>query len=126
MCEKRKFKASWHPGWKYHALIGNLVATTHLDAIEDALQGLIDVETALGLDTGETLDDQKKRLTNQLNQLSGQEGKDYDNIFSSPIPEKLQPHLERYWADAEGEKKIILPTWSWKLFSNNPVSAVSD
>jgi len=106
VCASRKFKASWHPGWKYHALVGNLIAITQLDALEDALQGFVDVEKDLDL-KDETLADQKTRLTNQLNDLSSQEGKDYNNIFNSPIPEKLQPHLERWWGDAEGKAEHL-------------------
>jgi hypothetical protein len=37
VCPTRKAKTKWHPGWRYHALIGNLNAIFLLDMFEDAI-----------------------------------------------------------------------------------------
>lgn len=80
------------------------MALTLLDVTEDALQGLIEVETEMGesISEAETLDATKKRLQDQLQMLDKAEKADYDQIFSSPIPEALIPHLDVWW---NGEKK---------------------
>eukprot|EP00977_Amphora_coffeiformis_P003270 scaffold609_cov170-Amphora_coffeaeformis.AAC.24 len=37
-CEKRKFRTSWHPGWKHHAFEGNVWALFLMEIIDDALE----------------------------------------------------------------------------------------
>ena len=36
-CEKRKFRTSWHPGWKWHAYRGHIFTSFMLEVLEDAL-----------------------------------------------------------------------------------------
>jgi hypothetical protein len=36
-CTGRKFRTSWHPGWKWHAIAGNLYALFVTDIVQDAL-----------------------------------------------------------------------------------------
>ncbi len=36
VCPERKFRASWHPGWKAHALTGNAIALFLMEALVDA------------------------------------------------------------------------------------------
>ena len=99
MCEKRRFRTSWHPGWKYQALIGNFMAMTQLDAAEAALQGLVDMEAAVEVKETDDLDGleaKRKRLFNKMKELGNAEQKDYENIFSSPIPEEFGPHIDKF------------------------------
>lgn len=103
-CNKRKARTSWHPGWKDHALKGNLWAITILDAMEDALQDLIDTDLkAANIPADETPDQTKLRLLKQLQDLDAEEKQRYENIFKQPIPEQLQPHIKAFWKDGKGE-----------------------
>ena len=40
VCENRKFKTSWHPGWKHHAMEGNILALSLMEMLGDALKQL--------------------------------------------------------------------------------------
>ncbi|CAB9503273.1 expressed unknown protein [Seminavis robusta] len=100
LCPNRKARTSWHPGWKYHALMGNLMAMTFVDLVEDALQGLIEMELDA---TGDDIDAAKKLVSNKLSSLDKEEKKDYEGIFSNPIPTDLMPHVDRYWTEAAKE-----------------------
>jgi hypothetical protein len=100
LCEGRKAKTSWHPGWKYHALTGNLLAMTILEVVADALQNLAELEP----EEEESITDLQTRLQGQLKELDKAEAKDYANIFNSPIPEGLySPHVEHWWEGEIGE-----------------------
>ncbi|KAL7571142.1 hypothetical protein ACA910_014746 [Epithemia clementina (nom. ined.)] len=37
-CNKRKGQVSWHPGWKWHALYGNLLTLFWIELVDDALK----------------------------------------------------------------------------------------
>lgn len=37
MCNNRRFRTSWHPGWRWHAMQGNLYALWLTSMVEDAL-----------------------------------------------------------------------------------------
>jgi hypothetical protein len=39
-CPERKFQTNWHPGWKWHALMGYLSAFFVIDVLKDALAEL--------------------------------------------------------------------------------------
>jgi hypothetical protein len=40
MCPKGRYRMGWHPGWKSHALLGNLMGLSLLEAVDDALAEL--------------------------------------------------------------------------------------
>ncbi|GKZ01025.1 hypothetical protein MPSEU_001053900 [Mayamaea pseudoterrestris] len=42
MCPERKYKVKWHPGWKYHAMYGTIMALSLFDILDAAVQGLVD------------------------------------------------------------------------------------
>lgn len=86
LCRSRGSKTSWHPGWKNHALSGNLWAFALLDAFEDGAKVLVELEPEGKETPSELLD----RLTSQLRRLSDEEGLDYQKIFDSPIPPSIQ------------------------------------
>ena len=39
-CPDRQYRTSWHPGWKYHAVMGNLLALFLVELLEDAIKEL--------------------------------------------------------------------------------------
>lgn len=45
VCPSRRYKTSWHPGWRWHAVVGNLMALGLMEIVEDALEELAVVQT---------------------------------------------------------------------------------
>jgi hypothetical protein len=37
VCPNARYWTSWHPGWKWHALVGNLLGLSLLEVVDDAL-----------------------------------------------------------------------------------------
>jgi hypothetical protein len=93
-----KFGVSWHPGFKYQALVGNLMAITILDAVEDALLGLGDLGA-----TGDDIEEAKMLMSKKLGDLDRAERMDYEKIFSEPFPEEIKLHLGRWWSEQQKE-----------------------
>jgi hypothetical protein len=75
LCDSRKFQTSWHPGWKWHGLVGNFIALGLMEALEDA----VDMIETQGSDP-ETL----------LKQLQQQQDADYKLFSEGPIPENAK------------------------------------
>jgi hypothetical protein len=96
VCENRKYRTSWHPGWKVQALTGNLMAITMLDAVEDALQGLMDMDLKA---TGDDVEEAKKLVSKKLGDLDREESMDYKKIFSEPFPDEVKLHMDRLWPE---------------------------
>jgi hypothetical protein len=71
VCPERSGYASWHPGWKAHALVGNLMAIFLLDLLEDAVQGLANTD---------------QDPVALLEELQSQANKDHEKWMSSDIP----------------------------------------
>ena len=91
ICKSRNgIMSSWHPGWKYHALLGHMMAFTILQIITEALQALIALEPK----QPETLPAKLARLQGQLDQLDSQEQADYEKIFRTPLPPNILQHLD--------------------------------
>jgi hypothetical protein len=42
ICPTRKFQTSWHPGWRWHALVGNIYALSMIEALHEALDDIKD------------------------------------------------------------------------------------
>ena len=97
--------------------MGNLMAMTLLDGMEDALQSLIDDRKEAGVVDNENIEDTKKRLVDQLRSLDEEERQAYENIFASPLPEELGQHLERWW---DGEKPEHLKDVDMEAFFKEP------
>ena len=106
ICPDRKYRTGWHPGWKIHALEGNLMAMTALDLWEDAIQKLIEMEPA----QPETLEQRKERLQAQLQQMDQEDKKKYDNIFEQPVPEGLQRFVDKMLNEDETERLADIET----------------
>jgi len=100
VCTNRRYRVAWHPGWKIHALEGNLLAMTVLDLWEDAIQHLIDMEPS----EPETLMQRKERLEVLLRQIDQEDKAKYDNIFESPIPERLEKVVDKWWTGDRADR----------------------
>jgi hypothetical protein len=71
VCDKRKFRTSWHPGWKWHALIGNIMALSLMDMLSEALKDLAAMP--------------KYNPATLLKELKANEQKDYETFQASAI-----------------------------------------
>lgn len=85
VCPDRRFKTSWHPGWKWHALNGNLIALFLMEVIQDALG-----ELQLAVQENHHLN-----TVALLANLTAQEAADYQNIVASELP----THSQEYHRD---------------------------
>jgi hypothetical protein len=70
-CANRGKQTSWHPGWKWHALVGNGMALSLMERLGDALTNLVQLE--------------KYDPLTLFNELKAQEDKDYATFFGSEI-----------------------------------------
>ena len=90
ICGKRKFRTSWHPGWKAQALMGNLMALFLLEVLDDALKEIVksSVDPA-----------------SLLQSLKEKEDEDYAKFLSTPIDpsafHRCLPESEREGFDFE-------------------------
>ncbi|CAB9503658.1 expressed unknown protein [Seminavis robusta] len=102
MCNNRHARTSWHPGWKYHALVGHMMAFTVLQVITEALEDLVQQEPT----TPETLEQKQTRLQALLQKLDAAEQADYENIFQQPVPEVVLNYFNLLWkGDHKEENK---------------------
>jgi len=74
VCPNRRFQTSLHPGWKWHALIGNLLALSLIELLKDALK---DIQSAQF---------EKKPYNTLLAELKAQEDNDYDLFKTATLP----------------------------------------
>ncbi len=74
ICPDRKHKADWHPGWKYQALIGNVLGLFLMETLVEAAQDL----ASKAQDPGQL-----------LKELKVLEDSDYDNFFKAELPDSL-------------------------------------
>jgi hypothetical protein len=98
-CPNRAGRNSWHPGWRYQAMMGHTMAFTLLEVIAESLQNLIALEPA----EPETPQEKHARFLAHLQKLDAEEQEDYDNIFRSPLPDEFN-----HWFDdglCRGDKK---------------------
>ncbi|CAB9521608.1 expressed unknown protein [Seminavis robusta] len=111
LVNSRTGMATWHPGWKYHALVGHMLAFTVLqvaiDALEELVQLIIDEPAHHGR---ETLEQKQARLQKQLRQLDAAEQEDDETIFRKPVPAELIAHFDSYlWkGDHKEENKLAM------------------
>ena len=70
-CENRKFKTSWHPGWKWHGFLGNLLALSLFEMMEDALK---QIQSFGAVDPAA-----------KIHELKAQEDEEYKKFFSSDL-----------------------------------------
>ena len=93
MCQDRKYMVSWHPGWKVHALQGNLLTMLLADVVEDALQYVGQQQ-------------ELKSPANLLLELQAAERERYQQIkTTSPLP-----MLAKEWPLPSD----VNPDWIWR------------
>jgi len=78
MCTNRKFKTSWHPGWRWHALSGNLIALWITYYLEDALRELVAQASNPGF----------------ADKLRKDEEEAYKNFMKNELPLKMLDKIE--------------------------------
>ena len=81
LCPDRKFRTSWHPGWKWQAVMGYLAAYFLIEVLDDALKELTTASVA-GLNPS-TL----------LAELKAAEDVDYAKFLNSSVPAYFQEVL---------------------------------
>lgn len=79
LCPERKFQTSWHPGWKWQAVMGNLAAFFLIEVLDDALTELAAREAI--------------NPSTLLVQLKGEEDTDYAKFIEAPVPNYFQDVL---------------------------------
>ncbi|GKZ01031.1 hypothetical protein MPSEU_001054500 [Mayamaea pseudoterrestris] len=70
-CPDRKFRTSWHPGWRWHLTFGNIIALTLTEMLEDALKYLMEREAYT--------------VPELLSQLRAEEVEEFQNFTNSDI-----------------------------------------
>ena len=85
LCKNRKFRTSWHPGWKWQALMGNLAALFLIEVLDEALK-----ELAADTTDPATL----------LAKLKAQEDADYQVFQNAPVPENFKEILPKSERDS--------------------------
>lgn len=85
-CPDRRFRTSWHPGWKWHAYQGNLMAMFVADAVEGAVAMLRAYVADRRLDSD---------LKGLLEQLVDSERTAYQHVLGN-VSASLPPYAYRY------------------------------
>lgn len=93
MCADRKFQANWHPGWKWHAIMGYLAALFLIDIVEDALEELMK----------RALEDSSEVLS----ELQAAEDVEYETFQHAPIPDGFKDVLPPNGVDGFDVARII-------------------
>jgi len=115
ICPTRSHKASWHPGNKYHALIGHMLAFTMLELADEALRNLVAIQEA---HEGEAPMERQARLKGILQALNETEANEYANIFQQPLPDNLVQEFNNnlWWNDnKEANKEAMKDVLSFEM-----------
>jgi hypothetical protein len=86
MCTSRKGKTSWHPGWKWHSIMGLVAGFYLLENLEAVLKDMDSVE----------------QFSLYLDKLQREEDEDYEIFFKQPVLEDIKeilPEAERSAVD---------------------------
>lgn len=70
-CLDRKYRVSWHPGYKWQALMGYLAALQLLDTLEESIKEVAQITDTVGM----------------LKELQAQENMDYEKYLKAPMPD---------------------------------------
>lgn len=93
MCTERNGRNTWHPGWRYHALLGHTMAMTVFELLTEALKNLVELEPA----EEETPQQRHTRLMKQLVEEDRIEQAHYEHIFRQPVTMELKMVFEEYF-----------------------------
>jgi hypothetical protein len=98
-CEKRRYRVSWHPGWKSHALLGNLIALFLMEVLYDALR-IIQARQE------ESNDHNISSTARQmLEELQKQEDAEYNLYQQSDLPPLSERNVQ--WPNELQKKKVL-------------------
>ena len=98
-CVKRKFQAKWHPGYKYQAVMGNLMALLIVEGLQDALEELDRLVASTSSSDATTL----------YQTLKASEDEDYQLFRTAPVhPADFSGALDP--AEHEGFDFTVLAT----------------
>uniref|UniRef100_A0A7S4EK37 Uncharacterized protein n=1 Tax=Pseudo-nitzschia australis TaxID=44445 RepID=A0A7S4EK37_9STRA len=95
VCKEREGLASWHPGWKYHALLGNSMALFLTEMLVGAVQKLDDTIDIDIDDDGD--DDDNNSEEKVLARLLRQEETLRDRMLSATPRELPESYDQVYW-----------------------------
>jgi hypothetical protein len=98
-CEKRRFRVSWHPGWKSHALTGNLITLFLMEVLYDALH-IIQARQQQSNDNNISL-----TATQWLAELQQAEDDEYYLYLQSDLPSLHERNVE--WPNEEQKKEVL-------------------
>lgn len=92
-CPDRMGRASWHPGWKYHALLGNSMALFLTQMLADSVQQM---EEMIKSDDYKKLREDKK-LKYLLQKLLEEEEGHWNRMINSQTSERPRSFPMVYW-----------------------------
>eukprot|EP00546_Thalassionema_frauenfeldii_P008513 CAMPEP_0178922430 /NCGR_PEP_ID=MMETSP0786-20121207/16149_1 /TAXON_ID=186022 /ORGANISM="Thalassionema frauenfeldii, Strain CCMP 1798" /LENGTH=685 /DNA_ID=CAMNT_0020596793 /DNA_START=41 /DNA_END=2098 /DNA_ORIENTATION=- len=75
VCKNRKFKASWHPGWREHASAGNILALATVETLIEALKDIVKHHAGVG-------------PMELYNQLKAEEDAEYSEYMKSEVSDE--------------------------------------
>jgi hypothetical protein len=98
-CEKRRFRVSWHPGWKYHALQGNLQTLFLMEVLYDVLH------TIQARQEESSDDNFLETAAQMLLELQTQDDDDYNLYQQSDLPPLSEGVLQL--TDEQQKKEVL-------------------
>ncbi|OEU11245.1 hypothetical protein FRACYDRAFT_263649 [Fragilariopsis cylindrus CCMP1102] len=105
-CPKRMGMASWHPGWKYHAMIGNSIALFMIDQLIESIQIIHDYEIDATSGSTDLL----------LEKLLEEEEVYRQMLFNGPLPKFAQTV---YWYNNTSDRYDDHPSQDDYFIRNN-------
>jgi hypothetical protein len=105
-CPKRMGMASWHPGWKYHAMIGNSIALFMIDQLYESIQIIHDYEIDATSGSTDLL----------LEKLLEEEEVYRQMLFNGPLPKFAQTV---YWYNNTSDRYDDHPSQDDYFIRNN-------
>jgi hypothetical protein len=91
ICTSRKGKTSWHPGWKWHSIMGIIAGFYLLENLEAAL---VDLEVI-------------EQFSLHLDKLQREEDADYDAFFKEPVLQDIGGMLPEAERDAIDLRTLV-------------------
>jgi hypothetical protein len=93
-CPDRKYQTNWHPGWKWHALMGYLAAFFLIDVLKDALADL-----------------SERLVTTSASDLyhkwKSEEWSEYEKFTEAKVPASIKKELPRDAVDGLEIERLV-------------------
>jgi len=112
VCHARKFKTSWHPGWKDHGLLGKLISLFFVELLTDAVKEV--AAMTANISSSSIID--RNRL---FQELQSKEKMEYERFKKNEVPkaaatEIFKTHHKRNPIDSdlkENDQFDFIETW---------------